>query len=144
MAAASAPSTSFEDQNQSESMNSTENAIFENSMNNSSAQNQAPDRTSTPLPNAADAAATAAAVAIANQNHCANDSAANRSPSREKSPSWDQQQSNTNASTDNDTLDSEVSIVDIAFRVCERVRIEHLSIDNISLLIPFHSPICVF
>lgn len=94
-----APSTSFEDQNQSESMNSTENAIFENSMNNTSAQNQLPDRTSTPLPNAVDT--------IVDQNHCTNEST--MSPTREKSPSWDQQQSNTNASTtDNDTLDSEV------------------------------------
>lgn len=100
-----APSTSFEDQNQSESMNSTENAMFENSINNSSAQNQQPDRTSTPLPNAqADAC---------EQNHCVNESQSTMSPSAdEKSPSWDQHQSNTNASTtDNDTLDSEVSIV---------------------------------
>lgn len=113
--ATAAPSTSFEDQNQSESMNSTENAIFENSMNNSSVQNQPPDRTSTPLPNAVDAT---------DQNHCTNESQLTMSPSREKSPSWDQHQSNTNASTtDNDTLDSEVRIINCVcfFSVCERM-----------------------
>lgn len=89
-------------------MNSTENAIFENSINNSNAQSQLPDRTSTPLPNVIDST---------EQNHCGKESQPNMSPSsRDKSPSWDQQQSNTNASTtDNDTLDSEVRI---GFLIC--------------------------
>lgn len=87
-------------------MNSTENAIFESSMNNSTTQAQdtsqvaSPDRTSTPMSN----------VESNEQNHCINEQRATPtppSPGIEKSPTWEQQQSNT---TDNDTVDSEVSL----------------------------------
>lgn len=119
--AAAAPSTSFEDQNQSESMNSTENAMFENSMSNSGTQAQdasqvtSPERTSTPVSESND------------QNHCINEQRASptpTSPGRDKSPSWEQQQSNT---TDNDTVDSEVS-TPIFKCYCVHVRIVVYSI----------------
>lgn len=86
-------------------MNSTENAMFENSMNNSTVQAQdasqvaSPDRTSTPVSN----------EESNEQNHSMSEQRASStppSPGREKSPTWEQQQSNT---TDNDTADSEVS-----------------------------------
>lgn len=86
-------------------MNSTENAMFENSMSNSATQAQdasqvqSPERTSTPVSNSESN----------DQNHCINEqrtSPTPTSPGREKSPTWEQQQSNT---TDNDTVDSEVS-----------------------------------
>lgn len=103
-AVTAAPSTSFEDQNQSESMNSTENTMFENSMSNSITQVQdttqvtSPDRTSTPV-----------SMSESNDQNHMNEHRASptpTSPGREKSPTWEQQQSNT---TDNDTVDSEVS-----------------------------------
>lgn len=104
-----AASTSFDDQNQSETMNSTENAVFDNSMNDSqqaqdSSQIASPDRTSTPAPS----------IESNDQNHCINElqPPPTPSPGREKSPSWEQQQqqqTNTNSnSADNDANDSEV------------------------------------
>lgn len=103
-----AASTSFDDQNQSETMNSTENAVFDNSMNDSQQANDSttqiasPDRTSTPAPS----------IESNDQNHCINElrPPSTPSPGREKSPSWEQQQqTNTNSnSADNDAIDSEV------------------------------------
>lgn len=102
------PSTSFENQSQSETMNNTENAIFENSMNNSTTQAQnvsevvtSPDRTSTPVPGAESI----------DQNHCGSESRTSTtppSPGREKSPSWEQQTNTNSNSADNDANDSEV------------------------------------
>lgn len=104
-----AASTSFDDQNQSETMNSTENAVFDNTMNDSqqaqdSSQIASPDRTSTPAPS----------IESNDQNHFINElrPPLTPSPGREKSPSWEQQQqTNTNSnSADNDAIDSEVSL----------------------------------
>lgn len=102
-----AASTSFDDQNQSETMNSTENAVFDNSMNDSqqaqdSTQISSPDRTSTPAPS----------IESNDQNHCINElrPPPTPSPGREKSPTtWEQQQNTNSNSADNDGIDSEVS-----------------------------------
>lgn len=86
-------------------MNSTENTAFDNSMNDSQAQDSSrvasPDRTSTPAPS----------IESNDQNHCINElrPPPTPSPGREKSPSWEQHQINTNSnSADNDAIDSEV------------------------------------
>ncbi|XP_031616444.1 bromodomain adjacent to zinc finger domain protein 2B isoform X2 [Contarinia nasturtii] len=108
-----AASTSFDDQNQSETMNSTENTVFDNSMNDSQAQDSSrvasPDRTSTPAPS----------IDSNDQNHCINElrPPPTPSPGREKSPSWEQQQINTNSnSADNDAIDSERNFNESAVR----------------------------
>ncbi|XP_055319617.1 bromodomain adjacent to zinc finger domain protein 2B isoform X4 [Sitodiplosis mosellana] len=120
-----AASTSFDDQIQSETMNSTENAVFDNSMNDSqqahdsSTQIASPDRTSTPAPS----------IESNDQNHCMNElrPPPTPSPGCEKSPSWEQQQqTNTNSnSADNDAIDSEKNFNESAVRSNEGGKDKH-------------------
>lgn len=112
-------STSFENQNQSETLNSSDNTTFDNSMNNSTTQAQnvsestSPERTSTPVPIAEST----------DQNHCDQDQRAStaepESPVGEKSPSWEQQTNTNSNSADNDANDSEV-IVNLFYKCREK------------------------